>query len=162
MLTYAQRLKQVMDKQGVSQAQLSTMTGVCKSAISQYLSGKNIPNAQRSQVFADALGVPAEYLLDLESDIDLGGGGAARDTLNVPVPEAAKIMGVTQQFLRESLINGNAPFGFGTIMQGNGRRFFISAPLFFRYLGLDIPDEYQARLERRVEASKAAMMGESC
>ena len=161
-MTYAQRLKQIMDKQGVSQAQLVELTGIGKSSISQYLSGKNIPSAQRSRVFADALGVPVEYLLDLESDIDFEGRGPSKDTLNVPVPEAAKIMGVTQQFLRESLINGSAPFGFGTIMQGNGRRFFISAPLFFRYLGLEIPDEYQNRIKQRVEASKAEMMSESC
>ena len=161
-MTYAQRLKQIMDKQGVSQAQLVELTGIGKSSVSQYLSGKNIPSAQRSRVFADALWVPVEYLLDLESDIDFEGRGPSKDTLNVPVPEAAKIMGVTQQFLRESLINGSAPFGFGTIMQGNGRRFFISAPLFFRYLGLEIPDEYQNRIKQRVEASKAEMMSESC
>lgn len=162
MLTYAQRLKQVMDKQDMTQAQLAEAAGVGRSAISQYLSGKYIPSAQRSKELADALGVPVDYLLDLDADIDLGDRNGSKDTLNVPVAEAAKLMGVTQQFLRESLINGSAPFGFGTSMQGGGRRFFISAPLFFRYLGLDIPDEYQARLERRVEASKAAMMGESC
>ena len=161
-MTYAQRLKQIMDKQGVSQAQLAEQTGIGKSSISQYLSGKNIPSAQRSQVFADALGVPVEYLLDLESDIDFGGRGPSKDTLNMPVPEAAKIMGVTQQFLRESLINGSAPFGFGTIMQGNGRRFFISAPLFYQYLGLEIPSEYQNRIKQRVEASKTEIMNESC
>lgn len=161
MLTYAQRLKQIMDKQGMTQAQLAEAAGVGRSAISQYLSGKYIPSAQRSKVLADALGVPVDYLLDLDTDIDLGGQNDNKDTLNVPIAEAAKIMGVTQQFLRESLINGNAPFGFGTSMQGGGRRFFISAPLFYRYLGLDVPDEYQARIDKRVAASRAAM-SESC
>lgn len=161
-MEYAERLKQIMQKQGVSQAQLAEMAGVGKSAISQYLSGKNIPSAKRSEVFAEALGVPAEYLLDLESDMGLIKKGPAKDTLNVPVSEAAKIMGVTQEFLRECLINGSAPFGFGVVMPGNGRRFFISAPLFFQYLGLEIPSEYQNRIEQRVEASRAAVMGESC
>lgn len=160
MLTYAQRLKQVMDKQDMTQAQLAEAAGVGRSAISQYLSGKYIPSAQRSQELADALGVPVEYLLDLDADIDLG-DRSDKDTLNVPIAEAAKIMGVTQQFLRDSLINGNAPFGFGTSMQGGGRRFFISAPLFYRYLGLDVPDEYQERIDKRVAASRAAM-SESC
>lgn len=159
-MNYAQRLRRAMDKQGVSQSQLVELTGVGKSAISQYLAGKNIPSAQRSQVFAEALGIPAEYLLDLESDDNLIEGRRTKDTLNVSVPEAAKIMGVTQEFLRESLINGSAPFGFGVVMPGNGRRFFISAPLFYRYLGLEIPNEYQNRIKQRVEASKASVMGE--
>lgn len=161
MLTYSQRLKQVMDKQGFNQAQLAEAAGVGRSAISQYLSGKYIPSAQRSKELADALGVPVDYLLDLDADIDLGDRNGSKDTLNVPVAEAAKLMGVTQQFLRESLINGSAPFGFGTSMQGGGRRFFISAPLFYRFLGLEVPDEYQARIDQRVAASRAAL-GESC
>ena len=40
MLTYAQRLKQVMDKQDMTQVQLAEAAGVGRSAISQYLSGK--------------------------------------------------------------------------------------------------------------------------
>ena len=45
-MTFNEKLKKAMQDLGISQAQLVGMTGIGKSSISQYLSGKNTPTAE--------------------------------------------------------------------------------------------------------------------
>ncbi len=54
---FDEKLKQVMYDLKISQAQLVGLTGIGKSSISQYLSGKNIPTEARQRDTAVLLGI---------------------------------------------------------------------------------------------------------
>lgn len=64
------RLRQAMDYKGVNAAELSGKTGITKSAMSYYLSGRSEPKANRLYVIAKALDVSEAWLLgyDVPSD----------------------------------------------------------------------------------------------
>ena len=61
--TFADRLKNAMEQANMSQSTLSEKAGASKAAISQYLSGKNIPGPERVKALADATGVSFDYLM---------------------------------------------------------------------------------------------------
>ena len=54
---FARRMKQAMIDQGIAQSVLSDMTGIGRSSISQYLSGKNKPGQKHLSAIAEALNV---------------------------------------------------------------------------------------------------------
>ena len=54
---FADEVRQAMIEQNVSQSELCKVTGIGKSSISQYLSGKVEPTAQRKKKILDALGL---------------------------------------------------------------------------------------------------------
>lgn len=55
-MTFADKLKNLMKELDLTQSKLSDLTGIGKSSISQYLSGKNEPSKDRKQEIARALG----------------------------------------------------------------------------------------------------------
>ena len=61
-MTFADKLKNLMKDLDLTQSKLSDLTGIGKSSISQYLSGKNEPSKDRKQEIARALGVRETYL----------------------------------------------------------------------------------------------------
>ena len=54
-MSFATNLKKAMEERNMSQAELSALTGIGKSSISQYLSGKNEPNEKRTEKIAEAI-----------------------------------------------------------------------------------------------------------
>ena len=55
------------------------------------------------------------------------------------VPEAAKLMEINQQTLRNAIENGDFPYGFGTVPNGSSHNFFwISAYDVLKHLGYDV------------------------
>lgn len=56
-MTFSQKLKYILSEQNISQAELSRLTGINKSSICQYLSGKNIPSKKRQGVIAREKGI---------------------------------------------------------------------------------------------------------
>lgn len=62
-MTFADKLKNLMTELGLSQSKLSELTGIGKSSISQYLSGKNEPSKERKKEIARALGVQESYFM---------------------------------------------------------------------------------------------------
>lgn len=55
--------------------------------------------------------------------------------LNLPVPDAAKMMGVSEAFLRASLQAGLCPFGWAVQITGEKYTYYISPKKFFDYVG---------------------------
>lgn len=106
-MSFAKRLKQALDEKQMSQAELAEKIGKGKSSISQYLAGKNVPKSNVQEQIAKALGCTVEFLnsevSEDEGDIHLK---------NVPISEAAKKLGKSEQFVRIALQTGTAPFGF--------------------------------------------------
>lgn len=132
MLT--QRLKQSMSEQGITQKELSIMTGISKSGISQYLSGKHEPSQKALESMADALAVPVGWLTgEIEADEE-----PARARNNLPVARAAKLMGVCQQFVRIGLQRGTLPFGYAIRITGNKYTYYISPKKFTETTGIEV------------------------
>lgn len=125
-----------MDKQKISQKELAEKTGICKSSISQYLSGKNKPKTKNVMAIADVLNVPVEWLTEAieetEDEADIDG------IRNLPVATAAKLMGIGKQTVREGLKNGTLPFGYAILMPSGKYRFYISPKKVSRHLEIEI------------------------
>ena len=63
---FAGRLKLAMGQAGIKQSELATKIGAPRSAVSQYLSGKNEPGAERLAAIAEAIGVSIGFLTGKE------------------------------------------------------------------------------------------------
>jgi len=60
--SFSETLKQAMVERNINQKELSILSGIGKSSISQYLSGKNVPNMKAMKALADALDIPINHL----------------------------------------------------------------------------------------------------
>ena len=65
VLNLDQKIKQLREGRGWSQAELARRTGVTKSAISTYELGIRTPSADVVSSFAKAFGVSSDYLLGI-------------------------------------------------------------------------------------------------
>jgi len=68
MSVFSERLKQIMDERGVTQISLSEMTGIPKSAVSQYLSDRFKPKRDRTYIICRALNIDPAWLMGLSND----------------------------------------------------------------------------------------------
>lgn len=66
MSNMQERIYEAMDAKGMSQAELSRLSGVSKSSLSRYLGGDEMP-ASKLAAIADALRVSVDYLLGIPS-----------------------------------------------------------------------------------------------
>lgn len=60
------KIKTAREKKGLTQAQLGSQIGVCKSEISHYENGSRIPPTKKIQLLANCLGLSVESLLKAE------------------------------------------------------------------------------------------------
>ena len=138
---FQENLKKAMQEKGFTVTELSQATGIGKSSISQYLSGKNIPTEKRVQVFADALGVQSSSLIEIEPVITVvkQADGTEKKVFNVPVELAAKLMNKNNSFVRVGLQQGILPFGYA-IKNPNSSKFsyYISSEKFTEYTGIQV------------------------
>ena len=122
---FSDRLRTVMKEQCLSQSDLSRMSSIGKSNISQYISGINRPRAAAIKRLSSVLNVPAGWLT---GDID-------ETETSLSVIYAAKALGVMPQRLRCDLQQRRLPFGYAA--NKNGRfRYFISPTKFEEYLSM--------------------------
>lgn len=120
-MTFARRLKLALSQALMSAAELAERTGLSKSSISQYLSGKTKPSERAmekiSQVLSlDVVEEPKEY------------------SNNMPVVVAAQRMGKCQQFIRLGLQQGVLPFGTAVKLSSKWS-YYISPKKFEEYVG---------------------------
>lgn len=66
---FNENLKYAREQKGLSQKEVSEKIGVAKSTYSLYESGNREPNVQTIKKIADVLGVSADELLGIDSDI---------------------------------------------------------------------------------------------
>ena len=64
-MTITQRIFDIMEKKGISQAQLSSSTGISTSAISAWKTKNTFPTADKIPKIAECLGVPVAELYNL-------------------------------------------------------------------------------------------------
>lgn len=67
--TIAQRIRQALDENRMSQQDLADKTGISKSSISQYLSGKVEPKQDRIYEIAKVLNVNPGWLMGFDADM---------------------------------------------------------------------------------------------
>lgn len=113
-----------MNEKGISQAELSRLTGLQRSSISQYLSGRNTPRQKALDAIAGALGVTAADLSSGEKKIT--------------VKTAAELMGVSEQFVRVAMQQKQLPIGTAVKLTGSKYTYYISPKLFTEYTGIKI------------------------
>lgn len=130
---FANKLKEAMREEGLNLTALSAKTGIGKSSISQYLSGKNEPPPKRKSLLATALGKEPTYFDNKEDPY-----GVLNPRGNLSVRIVAKLMGVTPMFLYMSLRQGSCPFGFAAKMPGGTYKNYISPKRFRDYTGIDL------------------------
>ena len=127
-MSFASKLKQVMDERQISQTELAQAIGKGKSSISQYLSGKNIPKMDVQEKIAEFLECDVEYFSNDEVVV------SCTDFRNVPVVEAARLLGKSPQFVRVALQTGVAPFGFAA-KNKTTYSYYISPKKLAEYVG---------------------------
>ncbi len=70
MAIFNDRLKQLMKSRGINQADLSRMSDIPRTTISDYINKSSIPNHERLKKMAAALNVDIEYL-NGSSDVEV-------------------------------------------------------------------------------------------
>jgi len=132
-VSFAEKLKKLMFELNISQAQVSKLTGIGKSSISQYLSGKNEPSKNRKREIALALGVDGEYFNQFETKTIIQSGSVT----NVPVSVVAALMGKSKEWVMQGLRDGVFPWGYAVKL--TKWSYYISSVKFTEYTGIKIP-----------------------
>ena len=133
---FKDRLKNLMDELGMNQTKLSLMTGIGKSSISQYLSGRNEPSEERCREIARKLGVQEDYFEKLGPITEI----VQDECVNVPVIVAARLMGKSKEWVAQGLQDGVFPWGYAVKM---GKwSYFISSVKFTEYTGITVPVKF--------------------
>ena len=135
MKTFPERLKYAMTQANLTQRQLAQATGASPAAVSQYLSGKNTPNADRMKVLAEALGTSVAVLMGEEAPVVLPIGKITCDL-------AAQCMGKSHHFVRVGLQQGILPFGNAVPGTGNRWDYYINPAKFREYVGAERFDSF--------------------
>lgn len=124
-MSFAKDLKNLMEELEISQTKLSELTGIGKSSICQYLSGKNEPSEARKKEIAQALGVQENYFIELPTVAEI----TSDPLVNLPIPLVAKLMRKSKGWVEEGLQQGCFPWGYAVKMKKwsywvNGKKFF--------------------------------------
>lgn len=132
-MSFAEKLKALMGELDLSQSKLSDLTGIGKSSISQYLSGKNGPSKDRKKEIARKLGVQEDYFDTFETAATVQHDGV----FNLPVTLAAKLMGKSKEWVKQGLRDGVFPWGYAVKL--TNWSYFISSVKFTEYTGIKVP-----------------------
>lgn len=108
-MSFASNLKSILNEKEMKPVELANGIGKNKSSISQYLSGKHIPQDKVKEQIAEFLGCTVEDLdKEVEQDLNIN------TCNNVPIWKAAMLLHKSEEFIRISLQMGTAPFGFAS------------------------------------------------
>jgi len=145
---FAANLQQAIEEKGISQTELSRASGIGRSSISQYVSGKNVPEPDRIRKIAACLGMTPEDLMaggkldqELDEVIARANEGIEMEDDPEPIPrmsirEVAKYLGMSHETIKSGLIQGVFPWGYAIKTSANRYTFFINARKFFRIEGI--------------------------
>lgn len=134
-MDFKDKLNDVLCSTGITQSQLHRLTGISKSAISQYCSGRNVPSDSRQRDIAEALGLEPEYFSTDDASPDQAGNGRiARLTIR----DVAKIMGLSRSAVANGLQDGVFPWGYALRGRGTGWVYWINAKRFAEIEGVKL------------------------
>ncbi|MBR2256239.1 MAG: helix-turn-helix transcriptional regulator [Blautia sp.] len=111
----------------ITQSDLHRMTGISKSAISSYLSGKCVPSDLQRRKILEALELPSDYFDEKEEP----------EVFRMPekIPritplQAAKVMGVSARTVENGLKNKAFPWGYAIKNPDGKYTYWINAMKF--------------------------------
>lgn len=136
---FSEKLKQAMQDLHLNQRQVCGMTGKSKGSVSQYLSGKQIPSDDVQSAIAVALGLESDYFSKPEKAVVALPKTELRNKVieRLDVREAAKIMRMNANTIREGLQQGRFPWGYAIQTSENRWVYFINAKRFAEIEGLE-------------------------
>lgn len=123
---FSEKLKKAMQDLNITQAQLAELTGIGKSSISQYLSGKVVPTEERQINIAIELGLPGDYFGTKNSFLDFSNVKIQK----LDVKEVARIMGHSQETVRQGIQQHIYPWAYGVLQKSGEWTYFINAKKF--------------------------------
>lgn len=132
-------LKRIMQEKSYNVTKLSKESGIGKSSISMYLSGKNVPLPERIQVLADALDCNIADLAEVPENVPTKQviGFDTKEVFNVPVETAAKLMHKKNNFVYEGLRQGIFPWGYA-VKTSSTWSYYISSMKFTECTGIQV------------------------
>ncbi len=125
------RLREAMQSKNMKQKELAERTGLAQSTISQYLSGKSMPTKFAMSKLVEVLEVDVNWLSGEKYLNDV-----LEKQIKLSVVQAARIMGVSPQFIRIGLQKQQLPFGYAVQMSKNRYTYHISTKKFSEYTGI--------------------------
>jgi transcriptional regulator with XRE-family HTH domain len=126
MTAFSEKLKFEMSAQEITQKRLSAALKIPKSSISQWLSGKVAPSAASVKLLETFFDCDFSRNYEIAVPIILK---------RVTIEEAARRIGKSKRFVRNSLIQGTCPFGYAALMDSGSYDFHISPKKLDEYIG---------------------------
>ena len=135
---FGEKLKQAMQDLHLNQVQVCGLTGKSKGSISQYLSGKQVPSEDVQRSIAVALGLASDYFAKPEKAVVALPKTELRNKVieRLDVCEAAKLLQMNHNTVREGLKQGVFPWGYAIHTSDNRWTYFINAKRFAEIEGL--------------------------
>ena len=115
-MEYSVELKQRLIYNEISQSDLAKILNVSKSAVSQWINGECEPSQKYKDFINEKLSVPE------------------KEFKNIPVSQAARLLGKSEQFVRIGLQRGFLNFG-SAVKNGSKYSYHISPYKLFNYIG---------------------------
>ena len=99
MATMGERLKELIDKKGISQKELAEKVGCTDAAISHYIKGDRVPRASVLTKIAIALDTTSDYLMegvptDVTGELDYAKKLIARNVAQMSNSEKREIINI--------------------------------------------------------------------
>lgn len=138
-MEFSKKLKKAMQQLGLKQSQVVGMTGCSKGAISQYLSGKNVPPISKQRDMAISLGLDPGYFEQKEDQVARTIPSRANGSIRqLQVLDAAKLLGMNHNTVRKGLQQGVFPWGYAIRTSENRWSYFINAMRFAEIEGVEV------------------------
>jgi len=137
-MTFSEKLKEAMGQLGINQAQVVGLTGKSKGSISQYLSGKQTPSAERQQKIALSLGLAPDYFEQEETAVVVMSKETEGKIKRLLPEEVAVLLGMDKGTIRKGLQQGVFPWGYAIKTSENRWAYFINARRFAEIEGVSV------------------------
>lgn len=138
-MRFSEKLKEAMQQLGLKQSQVVGMTGCSKGSISQYLSGKNTPLADKQRDIAVSLGLTPDYFEETGQESVIPPHNIhIRSIRQLSVSDAAKMLSMNHNTVRKGLQQGVFPWGYAIHTSEHRWVYFINATRFVEIEGVDI------------------------
>lgn len=131
MSIFGKRLKTAMQQLNLKQSQVAGITGCSKGAVSQYLSGKNVPSADKQRDIAASLGLDTDYFEQEGEQAAVILSRKERGSIRqLQVTDVAKLLGMNHTTVRKGLQQGVFPWGYAIRTSEHRWAYFINAVRF--------------------------------
>lgn len=125
---FSEELNQAMGEQDLSVSELSKITGIPKSSISQYRSGKNVPSPKRMWMLENTLGVVFE---DQKAE-------SKEQIRRISVDDVARVFQVGHDTIRKGLQQHVFPWGYAVQTSQNHWVYIINGDKFQEVEGVKL------------------------